>query len=164
MFKKGFTLIELLIVVSIIGILAVALIPSLTDAPARARDAGRKAMVNELVAAVESYNIDEGNYPGADFCVDNATVDCSDTTYDDDKERFVCEYLGGSAPDANGIAAEGECDDATNQYARYEQSGGGYTVFIETETPGNATELGAADGAAPRDATTEQYYEADRSS
>ena len=39
--KKGFTLIELLIVIAIIGILAVAFVPSVMKAPSKARDAAR---------------------------------------------------------------------------------------------------------------------------
>ena len=46
--KRGFTLIELLIVISIIGILAVAFLPSLMGAPSKARDTQRLADVQKL--------------------------------------------------------------------------------------------------------------------
>lgn len=59
----GFTLIELLIVITIIGILAVALLPSVLGAPGRARDVQRKADLKNIVAALESFNSDNGRYP-----------------------------------------------------------------------------------------------------
>jgi prepilin-type N-terminal cleavage/methylation domain-containing protein len=61
--KKGFTLIELLIVISIIGILAVALLPNILSAPATARDAGRKTTLNSVLVAMEQYKATNGAYP-----------------------------------------------------------------------------------------------------
>ncbi len=71
---SGFTLIELLIVITIIGILAAALLPSVLNAPARARDAARKADVGHIVQALETYNSDKGQYPTGEGCV-NAIPD-----------------------------------------------------------------------------------------
>lgn len=62
--KKGFTLIELLIVIAIIGVLAVALLPTISGGPGRARDAARIAALSNITVAIESYNIDKGEYPG----------------------------------------------------------------------------------------------------
>ena len=61
---KGFTLIELLIVITIIGILAVALVPKITGGPAKARDAARKSDLQQLATAMEFFNDDNGHYPG----------------------------------------------------------------------------------------------------
>ena len=61
--QKSFTLIELLIVITIIGILAVALVPRIASGPARARDVQRKADLGNLAAALELYYMDYGEYP-----------------------------------------------------------------------------------------------------
>lgn len=60
---KAFTLIELLIVITIIGILAVALVPKITGAPAAARDVSRKAAINSLATAIQQFVSDNGSYP-----------------------------------------------------------------------------------------------------
>lgn len=64
--KRAFTLIELLIVITIIGILAVALVPRLTGGPAKARDAKRKGDLQQIATALEFYADDNGGvYPPA---------------------------------------------------------------------------------------------------
>jgi prepilin-type N-terminal cleavage/methylation domain-containing protein len=51
----AFTLVELLIVISVIGILAVVLMPSIMEAPVSARDASRKIALENVVEAIEAY-------------------------------------------------------------------------------------------------------------
>jgi len=70
---KGFTLIELLIVIAIIGILAVALLPTVLSAPAKGRDAARQANLAAITTAIEAFNIDKGGYPGAVICFNGGT-------------------------------------------------------------------------------------------
>ncbi len=61
--SDGFTLIELLIVIAIIGILAAIAIPNLLNALQRGKQKRTMADMRTLATAVESYNIDNSNYP-----------------------------------------------------------------------------------------------------
>ena len=63
MTKKAFTLIELMIVVVILGILMATILPKLTWAQARARDAARVADLSNIAAALSVYYDDNGQFP-----------------------------------------------------------------------------------------------------
>jgi prepilin-type N-terminal cleavage/methylation domain-containing protein len=60
---KGFTLIELLIVISIIGLLAVFLVPTFMGVRDRAKEAGVKLVMHSTQLAVEAYNMENETYP-----------------------------------------------------------------------------------------------------
>jgi len=101
--SKGFTLIELLIVITIIGILAVALLPSVLGAPARARDAARKADLNNIIAAIETYNSDHQHYPADDGVAVDALTDGGAGT-----DVLSSYFQGGKAPvDPQGKGPDG---------------------------------------------------------
>jgi len=61
--KKGFSLVELLVVVSIIGILAVIVVPNVQENLRRAKIAKTKALISSLSFAIISYKNDYGKYP-----------------------------------------------------------------------------------------------------
>jgi len=61
--KKGFTLIELMIVIVILGVLMSTILPKLTGAQARARDAGRVADLRNIESALQVYFDDKGAFP-----------------------------------------------------------------------------------------------------
>ena len=136
--KKGFTLIELLIVISIIGILAIALIPNLTDAPRRARDAARLSNANDVVAAVETYYIDNGDYPTGSFCINSNTTSGN--------ASFVNTFMKGNAPNTSQITGW-SCNDGTKAYVKYKRLSDGYLIYIQTETD-KGYDVSALDSAA----------------
>lgn len=60
---KGFTMVELMIVIAIIGVLAVALIPSLLGSQAKARDTARQNNLNSIASAIDGYQLDNSAFP-----------------------------------------------------------------------------------------------------
>ncbi len=151
---KGFTLIELLIVITIIGILAVALMPSVLGAPARARDAARKADLSNLTSALELYNSDHQGYPTGELCLGYV-----DAAHPGDVE--LNSYLtGGKAPadPQKGAAAQalGTCDVGQYLYcplaAPYNYM---LASYMEIAGDGNfaATGLASCPGSAPTPTT-----------
>lgn len=133
--RRGFTLIELLIVISIIGILAVALLPTVTNAPKKARDASRKADINKILTAVEQYNADKGSYPDT-FCTATIAADSPVLAY----------FSGGTAPkDPTPGNVVGDC---SGGYKFCRKNGDRYSYVIaakmEDKKSNNATETDLA--------------------
>lgn len=121
--SKGFTLIELLIVITIIGILAVALVPKISQGPARARDVQRKADMHNIASALELHYADHGTYPAEDDteCLVNYPYD------------YLEDYLGGTTPTPPpGADATIECGGTSYIYATTD--GAGYTLAAGMET------------------------------
>lgn len=63
--KRGFTLIELLIVITIIAILAAAIVPNFIGFDAEARVAATKSNLDTLRSRVTLYRAKEGRYPAS---------------------------------------------------------------------------------------------------
>ena len=61
--QKGFTLIEILVVISIIGLLAVFLVPNLMGARDRAKEAAVKSVMHSVQLALEAYQMENEVYP-----------------------------------------------------------------------------------------------------
>ncbi len=61
--SSAFTLIELLIVVAIISVLAAIAVPNFLEAQARAKTARVAADMRSVATALESYAVDNGQYP-----------------------------------------------------------------------------------------------------
>ena len=68
--KKGFTLIELLIVIAIIGILAVAFVPTIMGAPSKGRDTTRIADIQKIQKVVIAADLEGStDIPSASNCI-----------------------------------------------------------------------------------------------
>lgn len=75
---KGFTLIEVLAVVIIIGILGAVVIPKLTSSTTNARRKADVATAHQVKAALDRYQVENGNYPkNTEFTADEGTVTSS---------------------------------------------------------------------------------------
>jgi len=61
--KKGFTLIEILIVMAIISLLATVFLPNIFKVQNKAKEAAVKAVMYNLQAELESYQLDNFEYP-----------------------------------------------------------------------------------------------------
>lgn len=77
---NGFTLIELLVVISIIGVLALMIVPNLVGMRERARDAKKKSELVQFKKALQLYYNDNQNYPSTGPTIGSAFTDATDPT------------------------------------------------------------------------------------
>ena len=151
--KKGFSLIEILIVIAIIGILAVAFLPSILSAPAKAKDTQRIQDVEKIADFLLSEFLELGTLPCTDSSDaqsgyswlypegSNANTDCG---------KYINDNLAGFAgvfpkdPDPTACANNGS-DTCNNTYGKghyllkfhSEASGYLFAVTADTELPEN---------------------------
>ena len=135
--QKGFTLIELLIVIAIIGILAVAFVPSIMGAPSKGRDAARLADLSKLQKVLINGDLESIPYPGV-----AGAGDCVDSTL----FAAYLPALGGAIPEdplgTNGdTLISGSPCDGEYGYVMNPESAGTYSfglyATMETVEAGN---------------------------
>ncbi len=155
--QKGFTLIELLIVIAIIAVLAVAFLPSLLGAPAKARDTQRTAQLNKIAGFLLSKSLGGTSLPATSACIDPAGVTPSigflinsnlpDFAGNFPKDPKAILPTTSAVPDCNKDVA------TTNMYGYVKYDGTNAkkysaAVYSAVEVPGNANikcgDIGAA--------------------
>ncbi|NCN06902.1 MAG: type II secretion system protein [Candidatus Pacebacteria bacterium] len=111
----GFTMIELLIVISILGILAVAVLSAINPIEQinRGRDTGSQSDAEQLISAADRYNAFQGHYPwqadpSADFNVDWTEIGSTAWTVTTDATCKVLDRLGSTATTAAGCTNSNE--------------------------------------------------------
>lgn len=132
--RTGFTLIELLIVVTIIGILAVALVPRIIGGSVSARDARRQVDIQAIANGIEYYLGENVNF---DDITDADNVLCSDELSPD-----LSPVIGSMPSDPQDDHANNNC---TGTYEiRFLTGDGGslnkYAIVTELEAPQESSE------------------------
>lgn len=76
--RKGFTLIELMVVITILGILAVLILPRITGQTDEARKTATRIQIKNVEQALHMFELDNGFYPsteqGLDALVKKPTI------------------------------------------------------------------------------------------
>jgi len=125
--KQGFTLIEILIVISIIGVLAVTLVPNIAGAPAKARDLSKKQAVMQADAAIQAYMVTTGKAPALAGCLDEE-IDAT----------LMKVIFDNKMPSATTAATEGDCIADGVIYPKFVKVGNDYRVMIQVESAASA--------------------------
>jgi|SRR5690625_229716 len=63
--NKGFTLIEMLVVLMVISVLIILIVPNLNTNSENINEKGCDALTSVVQAQVDTFYIDEGEYPGS---------------------------------------------------------------------------------------------------
>jgi len=94
--KKGFTLIELLIVMAILGILSVIGLGQFRNSQRRARDAARKADMENISRALQLYYVDNNEFPistNGKITVDDSSLTWGEGSFSMQKDGDTIVYM-----------------------------------------------------------------------
>lgn len=135
--NMGFTLVELLIVITLIAVLAVALVATLNPIEQinRARDSRYKNDAAELLGAIERYYTSTGEYPWMDATVDGTSLTIEEVYAAQGTYAGVGVCADNATP---GYSAPGDCgadgvlitsDELKSQFRNKEQFKTGVTFL-----------------------------------
>lgn len=122
--KNGFTLVELLVVMAILSLLATVGFGQYRTSQKKARDAQRKADLDNIGRVVEMYYNDNASYPVGDdglISVDGVSIDWGN--------QLIKEYDDQSVVYMKSLPV----DPADNQHYCYQSDGTYYRVFTSLE-------------------------------
>lgn len=143
--KKGFTLIELLIVIAIIGVLAVAFLPTLLGAPAKGRDTSRIAALQTVQKVIVNSNLQGETYPNKTGTIAADLGASSTETWGD---RYLEDFSGAFPVDPSTPALAPKAGCAAN-YCYLSEPGKysfGLVAMVELPENANTTCTAAEDG------------------
>jgi len=126
-FNFGFTLLELLVVMAILGILSTIGIGSFLSSQVKSRDAKRKSDLHNIVAALEMYYNDKGQYPTS-----STTGTINGCTYDAiNKVYGSCEWGEEFKTSDNGVVYMSQLprDPSSNNYVYKSDVNGTYFIL-----------------------------------
>lgn len=129
--RSGFTLVELLVVIVIIGILATQLIPTVLDAPARARDVARTNTVKNIITNMTAYSADYGRIPNVSFCIDGGDEDYfAGDDVEDISDKLLAVFSGKVPTAPTRDIAVGDCYGYYYKPIKATSSGRANTAYI----------------------------------
>ena len=140
--NKGFTLIELLIVISVLGILAVAVLSAINPVEQinRSRDTGTRSDAEQLISAIDRYYAGKSFYPWAlDANSDNTALDtlteitAADQAFGTDNQLVLDRLSAGGTAELKATFVNrivGESNRSLWLYNAGEQGDSTYVCFV----------------------------------
>jgi general secretion pathway protein G len=134
--RSGFTLIELLIVIAIIAVLASMVLAAAGFVQKKAARNRAEAEITAIGAALESYKVDNGDYPTNGIATNNTNLVTAlmptngGKVYFEFKTKFLTNsnYLDPFGYSYNYIYTNGSPNNGTNNYDLWSTAGGSGTA------------------------------------